>query len=189
MRAVQTVRICGFAFLAVIAVCVSSDVQATARGSCKRTSVNLPPGDYSIVVAGSDDKDIAAAIKRVVLEELQSRPDYFQNSKIEVYDGITPIPKERNVRASARIVVGNSDAILPRSEGEHLSILVPRIYENSDPKYVRLIKLQSAGVHLAFRSLLFFSGEAKETLDKMNSEHFSSLPDEFGKADHNGPHR
>jgi hypothetical protein len=161
---------------------VALDLQASSRSSsCRRTEAPLPPGDYSIVVAGSDEKDVAAAIRRVVAEEHRLRPGIFANTNIEVYDGAIPPPTGQ--RAIATIMVGTTES--KSSQGDRgLNIFVPKIYEKNDPQYVKGIKLGTAGIHLALRSLLFFSGESKATDDTMGSEHFSSLPDDFVEGHH-----
>jgi len=172
----------------IIACLATQDLEASSRANdCRRTSVRLPPGHYSIVVAGFNEKDVAAAIRRVVSEEHQARPGLFANANIEVYDSQAGPPDGQ--RAIATIVVGDANRKPVSGTGSHLNIFVPKIYENEDPQYVKSVKLDTAGIHLAYRTLLFFSGESNATVDTMTSEHFSALPDEFVQAVHDNAHR
>ena len=175
-----------FAFYLAVTVVVPFNGNASSRGSsCRITQAPVPPGNYSIIVAGSDEKHIAAAIRRVVSEEHQARPAFFADTKIEVFDSGARPPEGQ--RAIATIIVGSADS-KPSVGDDHLNIIVPKIYETNDPQYVRVVKLDTAGIHLAFRSLLFFSGEAKATDDTMSSAHFGSLPDEFVYDSHDKSH-
>jgi hypothetical protein len=177
-----------FCFVFAILSMASSDSEATGRGRCRRSEAPMPPGNYAIVVAGPNEQSIVDAIERVVDEERQARPALYQNSTIKIFDSSTHLPE--GLKAISVITVGNTSA--PASylkDPDHLLIVVPKIFENTDPQYVRSVKVDTAGIHLALRSILFFSGEAKETDELMGVEHFVALPDEFAESTENEQHK
>ncbi|WP_143029680.1 hypothetical protein [Bradyrhizobium brasilense] len=139
------------------------------------------------MVTGTDSAVVATAIRRVVSEERNTRPALFANSKIEVYDKTSSLPAEQ--RAIATVSVGAPPPKAASETPSHLNIFVPNIYKDKDPGYVKNVKLDNAGIHLALRSLLFFSGEAQSTNDTMGGDHFSELPDEFEEVVQDDSHK
>src|ERR1700674_2797406 len=141
-------KVCLVPLFAVAIVWVASlDAQATGRARCRRSEVPMPPGNYAIVVAGSDENDVADAIRRVVGEEQRSRPSLFRNATIEILNGDVQLPATQ--KAVAVVTIGNVSGPAPdASNNDHLRIAVPKIYDKDDPKYVRSVKVDTAAIHL-----------------------------------------
>ena len=169
----------------LVLICCAIAASANSRGSgCKRTTQRLEPGTYIILVAGPDSDELRKVISNVVNEERKLQPTLFEGAQItvDVLNASKFDPKDATPKAI--ILNGVVPDVQPQSNKKSLVVLSPNLYEPNDPEYAKYIKMQTAGVHFALRSLLFFSGESPESRDEMKSDHLAALPDVFYPSHH-----